>query len=71
MRQIFVRIIRIYQLTLSPYLGGQCRFQPTCSAYAMEAIGRHGMIKGTFLSLRRISRCHPLHRGGYDPVPKS
>jgi putative membrane protein insertion efficiency factor len=69
MARILLTLIRFYQLALSPYFGTQCRFSPTCSAFASEAIARHGVFKGTWLALGRISRCHPWHSGGYDPVP--
>lgn len=62
--------IRGYQLVISPLLGPRCRFYPSCSHYAIEAIERHGVIRGGGLALRRISRCHPLHEGGVDPVPE-
>lgn len=62
-------LIRSYQVLLSPYLGDHCRFTPSCSAYAMEAIQKHGSLKGGWLALKRIGRCHPLCDGGYDPVP--
>lgn len=62
-------MIRGYQLTLSPILGGSCRFTPSCSAYASEAIDRHGAFRGSVLAIKRIARCHPLCDGGYDPVP--
>jgi putative membrane protein insertion efficiency factor len=62
-------LVRAYQLVLSPYLGGQCRYLPTCSAYAIEALETHGGAKGSWLALRRIARCHPLGGSGYDPVP--
>lgn len=62
-------LIKAYQLLLSPILGSACRFYPTCSQYAYEAVGRHGVIKGLFLSVKRIAKCHPFHAGGYDPVP--
>lgn len=62
-------LVRLYQLTLSPVLGPHCRFQPTCSSFAREAIGRHGAVIGTALGLRRLARCHPFHPGGFDPVP--
>lgn len=69
MRRLILGLIRIYQLTLSPLLGSNCRFQPTCSAYATEAIKRFGVLKGGYLSFRRLIKCHPFHEGGYDPVP--
>lgn len=65
-----LRLLRGYQLLLSPWLGGQCRFQPSCSQYSMEAVRRHGALKGTGLSLRRLLRCHPWCAGGDDPVPR-
>ncbi len=61
--------IRLYRLTLSPLLGPRCRYQPTCSDYAMEAIRRHGGRRGVWLSIRRFARCHPFGGWGYDPVP--
>jgi putative membrane protein insertion efficiency factor len=61
--------IRVYQLALSPYLGSACRFQPSCSSYALEAVERHGALRGLWLALRRIARCQPFHAGGFDPVP--
>ena len=69
--KLVVRLIRLYQLTLSPYLGGSCRFLPTCSAYAIEAVETHGAWRGSLLALKRLSACHPLGRSGYDPVPGS
>lgn len=70
-RKIFVLPIRLYQVTLSPLLGGsKCRFQPTCSHYAIGAIEEWGIFKGTWLAARRILRCHPWGGFGYDPVPK-
>lgn len=63
--------IRLYQLTLSPFIGFHCRYQPTCSAYGIEAIERHGLVKGVALTLRRLGRCHPWGRSGYDPVPNT
>ncbi|QOI99702.1 MAG: membrane protein insertion efficiency factor YidD [Phycisphaeraceae bacterium] len=65
----FVLIIKVYQVTLSPWLGRQCRYHPTCSWYALEAYRSHGPAAGTWLTVRRLSRCHPCSRGGYDPVP--
>lgn len=61
--------IRSYQLLLGPFMGGACRFEPSCSVYAMEAIEAHGAIRGVGLSLRRIARCHPFATPGFDPVP--
>lgn len=61
--------IRIYQLILSPFIGNQCRFHPSCSQYALEAIDAHGALKGTWLAIKRLGRCHPFHPGGFDPVP--
>ncbi len=64
-----VALIRGYQRLVSPSLGKNCRFQPTCSSYAAEAIRLHGSARGVLLGLRRLGKCHPLHEGGYDPVP--
>lgn len=65
-----VFLIRVYQAVLSPLKGGPtCRFYPTCSEYALEAVQRHGVLRGGLLSLRRVAKCHPFHPGGYDPVP--
>jgi hypothetical protein len=63
-------IIKVYQYLISPFFGNCCRFHPSCSHYALEAIQSHGYFKGCFLTLRRLSRCHPWHTGGYDPVPE-
>ena len=68
--KVMITLIRIYQLGLSPFLGQNCRFHPSCSRYAIEAIERHGMIYGLWLTVRRIGRCHPWHEGGDDPVPQ-
>ncbi|MFV0430645.1 MAG: membrane protein insertion efficiency factor YidD [Alphaproteobacteria bacterium] len=65
----FLKLIRGYQLFLSPIIGKNCRFLPTCSAYATEALKTHGLFKGGWLSLRRILKCHPWGASGYDPVP--
>jgi len=61
--------VRAYRLVLSPYVGHGCRYQPTCSVYALDALGRHGALKGGWLAIKRIGRCHPLGGSGYDPVP--
>ncbi|MEM9166454.1 MAG: membrane protein insertion efficiency factor YidD [Planctomycetota bacterium] len=61
--------VRVYQFTLSPLLGGQCRFHPTCSVYAISALREHGAWRGGRLAVRRLLRCHPFGKGGYDPVP--
>ncbi|HZW09454.1 MAG TPA: membrane protein insertion efficiency factor YidD [Phycisphaerales bacterium] len=65
----FVLAILLYRATLSPFLGRQCRFEPTCSIYGLRAYRRYGPLRGTWLTLRRVGRCHPFHPGGYDPVP--
>ena len=62
-------IVRGYRLLLSPWLGSSCRFEPTCSAYSLEALEQHGAAKGSYLTLRRLARCHPWCVGGHDPVP--
>ncbi len=67
--RLVVLLIRGYQVTLSPLLPSACRYQPTCSRYTLEAVERYGAMKGTWLGVKRIARCHPLHPGGYDPVP--
>jgi uncharacterized protein len=64
-----VLLVRVYQVALSPLLGGSCRYYPTCSAYAIEALERHGALRGSWMAVRRIGRCHPFRPGGYDPVP--
>ncbi|MHB1505934.1 MAG: membrane protein insertion efficiency factor YidD [Sulfobacillus sp.] len=69
MRWLLVSLIRLYQVGVSPLLMPSCRFVPSCSQYALEAISRHGAVRGGVLALGRLSRCHPLHSGGYDPVP--
>ena len=67
--RVAIVVIRSYQLLLSPFAGGACRFEPSCSAYAMTAVHEHGAARGLWLALRRVSRCHPLGRAGFDPVP--
>ena len=62
-------MIRLYQLVVSPHLGDCCRFFPSCSSYADEAISRHGLLRGGYLAAHRVCRCHPFHAGGFDPVP--
>jgi putative membrane protein insertion efficiency factor len=62
-------LIRTYQMTLSPFIGNQCRFHPSCSNYALEAVDRFGALKGCWLAAKRLGRCHPFHAGGFDPVP--
>jgi hypothetical protein len=66
---VFVALIRVYQYTLSPFLGPACRFHPSCSEYAYQAIMRHGPMRGLLLAIKRILRCHPFHPGGVDRVP--
>lgn len=69
MKRALLLLISGYRLLLSPLLGPSCRFYPTCSAYAAEAVDKHGALRGTWLALCRIARCHPWHPGGIDPVP--
>ncbi|MBN9134129.1 MAG: membrane protein insertion efficiency factor YidD [Nitrosospira multiformis] len=69
MSRIIIAFIRLYQYCLSPFLGPSCRFSPSCSHYACEALARHGVARGLILSVWRIMRCNPWSRGGYDPVP--
>jgi uncharacterized protein len=70
MKYILIALIRGYQIALSPFFGQQCRFTPTCSRYAIESLQTHGAFKGFWLTLKRLSRCHPWCAGGYDPAPK-
>jgi len=63
-----VILVRLYQVSLGPLMGGHCRFSPTCSQYAIDALTAHGAMRGSWLTVRRISRCHPFGGGGYDPV---
>lgn len=69
MRRLAVGLIRLYQRTISRVLPPSCRFTPSCSEYGVQAIGRYGLWRGGWLTLKRIGRCHPFHPGGYDPVP--
>jgi len=69
MTRILILLVAAYRYALSPMLGRSCRFHPSCSEYAQEALERHGAVRGVWLALRRIGRCHPWHHGGYDPVP--
>lgn len=70
MRFLAIAVIKFYQYFISPLLGNRCRFYPSCSHYAIEAITLHGVVKGLYLTLRRLLKCHPFHEGGHDPVPK-
>jgi len=67
---LLIGLVNIYRYLISPVIGPRCRFHPTCSSYMIEAIQRHGPIKGTWLGLKRLGRCHPYNDGGYDPVPE-
>ena len=69
MGRIIVALVRLYQKLISPLVGPRCRFHPTCSDYAVEAIRTHGAARGSWLALKRIGHCHPWHEGGFDPVP--
>ena len=69
MARMLIWFIKLYQIALSPYFGQQCRFSPTCSQYAIDAMNKHGALRGTVYAIRRLSRCHPWHAGGHDPVP--
>ncbi|MGH2453496.1 MAG: membrane protein insertion efficiency factor YidD [bacterium] len=69
MKTVIIGAIRAYQVAISPAMAPRCRFYPTCSSYALEAVQRHGPTKGLLLAVRRLLRCHPFHPGGYDPVP--
>ncbi|PIS02014.1 MAG: membrane protein insertion efficiency factor YidD [Chlamydiae bacterium CG10_big_fil_rev_8_21_14_0_10_42_34] len=69
MKILVIFLIRFYQAAISPFVGHCCRFHPTCSEYGVEAVKKHGAFKGSILTVRRICKCHPLHKGGSDPVP--
>ena len=68
MRELVVGALRLYKRWISPALPSACRFSPTCSVYMMEAVTRYGVVKGVWLGLKRLARCHPFHQGGFDPV---
>ncbi len=70
MKRFFLFLLRVYRRFISPAKRPCCRYSPTCSAYAVEAIEKHGAAKGSYLAFRRVCRCHPFHEGGYDPVPE-
>ena len=70
MKRFVLALLRVYRYAISPMLGRNCRFVPSCSEYAVEAVERHGALKGGWLAIQRIGRCHPLHPGGHDPVPE-
>lgn len=69
MKTLLLALVRAYRYVLSPWWGRSCRFTPTCSEFALEALERHGALRGSWLAVRRVSRCHPWHAGGFDPVP--
>ena len=71
MRQILIALIKLYRYAISPYLAPSCRYTPTCSSYAIEAVQRFGIFRGGWLAVRRIGRCHPWHAAGHDPVPEN
>ena len=70
-KKLLIKTISLYQLILSPLLGANCRFEPTCSQYAIEAIEINGVLKGSAMALKRLAKCHPWHPGGFDPVCKN
>ena len=69
MRYLLIGLLRLYRLLISPLYGQVCRYHPSCSAYALQAVTEHGSVRGSWLALRRLTRCHPWAAGGYDPVP--
>ncbi|MCX7096763.1 MAG: membrane protein insertion efficiency factor YidD [Methylococcales bacterium] len=70
MRFMLIAIIKFYKYFISPLLGSNCRFYPSCSSYSLEALQRHGAVIGSYLTLKRLLKCHPFHQGGIDPVPE-
>lgn len=70
MQKILILLIGVYRYAISPFLGNNCRFHPSCSCYAHEAIERFGALRGGWMAMRRLGRCHPWHEGGFDPVPE-
>ncbi|MEH6557624.1 MAG: membrane protein insertion efficiency factor YidD [Oceanicoccus sp.] len=70
MRRLFISFIQCYRYLISPLMASHCRFHPSCSSYAIQAIERYGAFKGSWLAIKRLLRCHPFHPGGYDPVPE-
>ena len=68
-KRLMLFLIKFYQIGISPYFGAKCRFIPTCSQYTYQAIEKYGVFKGVYLGIRRILKCHPFHKGGYDPLP--
>lgn len=71
MKYLFIGFVRLYQLVISPWMPSSCRYHPTCSQYSIEAFQKHGALKGLWLTIKRIGRCHPWSRGGHDPVPEA
>lgn len=69
MKQVFIALVRFYRTSISPFRAPCCRYYPTCSQYALEALEKYGAVKGGWMAFRRILRCNPFHKGGYDPVP--
>ena len=69
MKRLLMALLRTYQYAISPFLGRRCRYYPSCSEYAVEAVEKYGVVKGGWLGVKRVCRCHPWHPGGYDPVP--
>ena len=69
MSALAVAMVRLYQILIAPLLGANCRFQPSCSQYAIDALKKYGFFRGSWMAAKRIFRCHPFHPGGYDPVP--